>query len=393
MKSVELFVGAGGLAKGAHAAGFKHVAALDWNRDACETLRLNQAAGVAWLQGVGIHQADVTSFDFSAFGSDVDLLAGGPPCQPFSVGGRHQGHLDERDMFPHFIRAMRELRPRAILVENVQGLARKKFAEYLDYIQLRMSHPGLVRRENEDWQEHLGRLKDFSVAGESDGLTYRVSARVLNAADFGVPQRRQRIFFVGFRSDLDVEWAFPEPTHSQDALLWDKWVSGAYWERHGLRRPPPPSRGAKSLERLQSSLFPPPTQPWLTVRDAISDLPDPKSIEAASVPNHTFQPGARSYPGHTGSPLDEPAKTLKAGVHGVPGGENMIAFEDGSVRYFTPREAARIQTFPDDYVLTGAWSEVMRQLGNAVPVRLATVLAEGIRARLVQALEFAEDFA
>ena len=98
--------------------------------------------------------------------------------------------------------------------------------------------------------------------------------------------------------------------------------------------------------------------------------------------NHRFQAGARAYPGHTGSPLDEPAKTLKAGVHGVPGGENMLSDAEGHVRYFTVRESARLQTFPDDFVFHGAWSEAMRQLGNAVPVNLAVVLALEVRAKL-----------
>jgi DNA (cytosine-5)-methyltransferase 1 len=87
--------------------------------------------------------------------------------------------------------------------------------------------------------------------------------------------------------------------------------------------------------------------------------------------NHIFQDGAKAYPGHTGSYIDEPAKTLKAGVHGVPGGENMVRRADGSVRYFTVRESARLQTFPDNYRFHGAWTECMRQLGNAVPVELA----------------------
>jgi DNA (cytosine-5)-methyltransferase 1 len=80
--------------------------------------------------------------------------------------------------------------------------------------------------------------------------------------------------------------------------------------------------------------------------------------------------------------LDEPAKTLKAGDHGVPGGENMLLKPDGSVRYFTVRESARLQTFPDDYVFSGSWTENMRQLGNAVPVRLAEVIASSIRNHL-----------
>lgn len=92
--------------------------------------------------------------------------------------------------------------------------------------------------------------------------------------------------------------------------------------------------------------------------------------------------GARPYPGHTGSATDQPSKAIKAGVHGVPGGENMIRFADGSVRYLSVREAARVQTFPDGYELSGAWSEGMRQMGNAVPVELARVVASSVACAL-----------
>lgn len=94
--------------------------------------------------------------------------------------------------------------------------------------------------------------------------------------------------------------------------------------------------------------------------------------------NHCLNAGARVYKGHTGSTLDDPAKVLKAGDHGVPGGENMLAYANGDVRYFTVREAARLQAFPDRYVFKGAWTEAMRQLGNAVPVALAKAVAESI---------------
>src|SRR5690606_28699354 len=89
-------------------------------------------------------------------------------------------------------------------------------------------------------------------------------------------------------------------------------------------------------------------------------------------------------PGHTGSPLDLPAKTLKAGGHGVPGGENMMVRDDGSVRYFTVRESARLQTFPDGYVFHGSWSETMRQLGNAVPVALGRLVAGSVAEQLAE---------
>jgi DNA (cytosine-5)-methyltransferase 1 len=117
---------------------------------------------------------------------------------------------------------------------------------------------------------------------------------------------------------------------------------------------------------------------WRTLRDAIHDLPEPTETGSIAYANHILRPGARAYPGHTGSPIDEPSKTIKAGAHGVPGGENMIAFNDGSVRYLTVREAARIQTFPDDYHFPVSWGESMRQLGNAVPVELGLAVAKSV---------------
>ena len=120
-------------------------------------------------------------------------------------------------------------------------------------------------------------------------------------------------------------------------------------------------------------------KPWHTVRDAMVGLPKPGAKGTArGWLDHRLQSGARSYPGHTGSPLDEPSKALKAGVHGVPGGENMMRFPDGAVRYYSTREAARVQTFPDRYALHGAWTEAMRQIGNAVPVRLAETVMHSV---------------
>ena len=116
------------------------------------------------------------------------------------------------------------------------------------------------------------------------------------------------------------------------------------------------------------------TKQWRTIREAISDLPTHQSALSKKIYNHEIRRGAKIYPGHTGSPYDYPAKTLKAGDHGVPGGENMVVLPNGEVRYFTVREAARIQTFPDNYVLNGCWTEAMRQLGNAVPMELARTL-------------------
>ena len=288
-------------------------------------------------------------------------------------------------MWPEAVRAIREAKPRAFVFENVKGLARAGFATYLQYIVLRLEWPECEREPDEDWRAHLDRLEKIKTAGTRSALHYRVVYEVLNAADFGVPQRRERIFFVGFRSDLRVSWAFPRATHSREALVWDIVRGGEYWDRH---RVPNADRSFDARDAVLAHALPlrPALRPWRTVRDALSGLPDPEhaAVAAASYQGHRFQPGARSYPGHTGSPLDLPAKALKAGVHGVPGGENMLVRPDGSVRYFTVREAARLQTFADGHRLEGAWSEAMRQLGNAVPVQLATVVGRSIAKALHQ---------
>jgi DNA (cytosine-5)-methyltransferase 1 len=211
----------------------------------------------------------------------------------------------------------------------------------------------------------------------------------VNAADFGVPQRRERVFIVGFRNDLGVEWDFPTQTHSLDALLFDQWVSGDYWDRHRIaskKRPQLASGVKQRVERLRGLRLAPTRLPWRTTRDALDGLPDPRRSNGIFT-NHKFQPGARPYPGHTGSPLDVPAKTLKAGDHGVPGGENMMITDAGEVRYFTVRESARLQTFPDGYLFHGSWTETMRQLGNAVPVALAHLVAARVAEKLVEAEE------
>lgn len=386
MRAIELFAGAGGLAMGSALAGFKHDAVVEWNSDACATIRANQAIGVSVVKRWPLFHGDVRDFDYSPFAESIDLVAGGPPCQPFSLGGKHKGHQDERDMFPEAARAVKELRPRAFIVENVKGLLRQSFASYFNYIVLRLTYPELSIKKGEEWERHLGRLETHHTSRRRlEGLAYQVVYRLVNAADYGVPQKRERVVIVGFRNDQRQGWSFPEPTHTEERLLWDMWVSGEYWDRHAVAKRHRPlflDSMKRRLERMRVDGRPS-AQPWKTVRDAISDLPDPTSKDwSKRYPNHLFNPGARVYPGHTGSPMDAPAKTLKAGGHGVPGGENMLANRDGSVRYFTVRESARLQTFPDNYIFSGSWGEIMRQLGNAVPVELAKAVAIGVKRHL-----------
>lgn len=372
-RSLELFSGAGGLALGTHLAGFRHAALVEWSAAACGTLRANvQDQSISGIDHWEIIQADAREMDFQGFGP-IDLVAGGPPCQPFSIAGRTRGMDDSRDMIPEFVRAVRLHLPRAFIMENVRGLLRPGFATYFQYILLQLTYPTIEPPAGEAWTEHLRRLEDAHARGTREPR-YQISWRQVNAADYGVPQHRHRVFVVGLREDMDVTWHFPRPTHSREALLHDQWGTGAYWERHDLPWP---------AERLVASRLPHlddvPRQPWRTVRDAIGDLPPPLADrDHPNVLNHRLRPGARAYIGHTGSTLDEPAKTLKAGAHGVPGGENMIAYPDGSVRYFTIREAARVQTFPDAWRLEGTWRDATRQVGNAVPVQLARVIATSV---------------
>lgn len=387
MDSIELFAGAGGLGIGVSKAGFRHASVLEFDEAACATIESNRRTNSRWLRGwPKVEPSDVREFDFSDF-SDVTLLSGGPPCQPFSLGGKHRGFEDHRDMFPEVARAQRETTPQAIIIENVRGLTRPKFASYFDYILLQLSLPEVKPIPGEAWEEHLLRLRMERDGAKYEGLRYDVRAKVLNAADYGVPQRRERVFIVGFRKDLGIHWNFPAPTHSLDRLLYDQWISSDYWDRVDMpksKRPrSAPLRFERRIQSLGNQLISPPEQAWRTVREALIGLPEPGTNSDTHL-NHIYIPGARVYPGHTGSPLDEPAKTLKAGDHGVPGGENMMVGDDNAVRYFSVREAARLQTFPDDYSFPDVWTSAMRQLGNAVPVELAEIVAKQVRRNLAQ---------
>ncbi len=369
MRSVELFSGCGGLALGTARAGFEHARMVEWNAGACATLAFNKARGVKHARDWPFIQGDVREVNWSEVSGETWLAAGGPPCQPFSIGGKHKGNNDARDMWPEAIRAVRELRPRAFLFENVRGLARPAFADYLSWIKAHLAVPGVARWEGESHAAHLERLSHFMGRAEYDVIVAKV-----NAADFGAAQKRHRVVVAGIRRDLGIALEGPSPTHSRDRLLWDQWISGEYWVRHGVRMPtggPSADADRRVVARLRSIDKRPIETAWRTVRDAIVGLGEPNGAN-----NHIRQDGAKVYPGHTGSPLDEPAKALKAGDHGVPGGENMMVRDDRSVRYFTVREAARLQGLPDDWSFPSSWSESMRQLGNAVPVELAHALGE-----------------
>lgn len=385
--SIELFTGGGGLAYGMHEAGFRHLLAVEWDRRACDTLRANVAKD--YVVGAGeprslrskwpLTEGDVHAVDFTRWEGRVDVVAGGVPCQPWSLGGVHKGYDDVRNLWPQLFRTVRETRPKAIIAENVKGLLRPSFRAYYDYLLRELEAPFEQRVDGEDWRDHDKRLIKAQRSPQVDPAErYDVTMALVNAADYGVPQVRWRVVVVAFRKDLGLaDWTFPAPTHSEIAL-WHDQAAGDYWER-AERRP---------REDVVPTRLPlhDGKQPWLTLREAVGDLPEPlgDKVDHPDYLHHYGWPGAREYPGHTPNDLDRPAKTVKAGVHGVPGGETVLRRDDGSIRYMTVREVARVMTFPDRWALAGPRSEQMRQLGNAVPVDLARVVADSVAAALQQ---------
>ena len=187
---------------------------------------------------------DVRDIDWVPFRGGIDLVAGGPPCQPFAIGGKHAGHADARDMWPEVVRAVDAIRPRAFLFENVRNLAGPKFSGYLQWVIRSLRRPGLMRRAGENHLAHLGRLRTCDTPPD-----YRVAWRVVCAADFGAPQIRHRVIIVGFDARLDIEPDIPAPTHSRDRLLWDQYVTEDYWHRHETRPRSPISKAIRSRAR------------------------------------------------------------------------------------------------------------------------------------------------
>jgi DNA (cytosine-5)-methyltransferase 1 len=367
--SVELFSGCGGLALGISRAGFKHLAMVERDLDAFETVTHNATAGVEHVVDWPYRRQDVREIDWVPF-KGAAVVAGGPPCQPFGIGGKALGPDDARDMWPEAVRAVRDIEPVAFAFENVFGLLRERFEDYVAWVKASLERPHLPRRATESHEEHLKRLS-------RQPKRYAVIIQSVNAAEFGAPQNRRRILFLGICAEAGFAPPMLKRTHTRERLLWEQYVTGEYWERHGLKaagRKPLLHPDHAVVERLRRANVPPLGLPWVTVRDALRNLGEPDGKNG-----HVLQEGARSYPGHTGSPYDLPAKALKAGDHGVPGGENMLVRDDGSIRYFSLRESARLMGLPDDYTFPRSWTESMRQMGNAVPVQLGEVVGQWLK--------------
>lgn len=369
------------MALGMLKAGFEHDQLIELHAAPCEILRSNAERDPTLWKSENVRQMDVRDWlkeHATRKLGGIDLVAGGPPCQPFSIGGRRAGHADYRNMFPAAVDVIRELRPRMFVFENVPGLLRANFLPYYLYIVDCLTRPSIKPGIDEDWTAHHERIKRARPEVE-----YHVHRQVVEAADLGVPQMRKRVFIVGIRADIGEPgtWQDLPSGHSRAALLHDQWVTGKYWEEHSIAPPPMPGKFQSQVRQLKRAGEAPSGERWRTTRDALRKLPDPRDDhDMPGVPNHRGIPGARTYRGHTGGWIDWPAKTLKAGVHGVCGGEGMIRFSDASIRYLTVREAARIQTFPDGYQLPELRTIAMRALGNAVAVNVATAIGRKLLA-------------
>ncbi|WP_262421428.1 DNA cytosine methyltransferase [Paraburkholderia sp. UCT31] len=322
--AIDLFAGAGGLSLGLKLSGWDVQAALEFKPDAVETHRRN-------LPETRHLCGDVRAVDFTQF-QGIGLVAGGPPCQPFSVSGKQLGEFDARDMVPQFVRAVREAKPTAFLMENVHGLTTAKFLPYLK-----------------------------AKIRELEALGYDVHWRVLNSADFGVPQNRLRLFVVGLPPG--TAFTFPVPTH-----------------------------GPASVDG----------RPYATVRAALAgvpfDSPNNAKVVFAKNPILRRSPYAGMLLNGQGRPLnlDAPAHTMTASAGGnrthildfdgvlhayhahlVAGGAPRVGVVPG-VRRLTVRESARLQTFPDWFEFTGEKSRQYAQVGNAVPPELARVVGAAL---------------
>ncbi len=326
LTSIDLFAGAGGLSRSLEAVGWRSVAAVEIDKEAAETLRRNKAQG--YLKGTRIIESDirdVSAKDLRPSGVSAswrpDILVGGPPCQPFSSAGLMQGFEDPRgQLFHEFVRLADQLKPRFILFENVAGLVTAKTPN---------GSPGGVLRR---------------IQNEFENVGYACRFDLLNAADYGAPQRRVRLYMIASRGERLPE--FPEPTHARK-----------------------PSRAR---------------DPWVTLEEflATQSEPDPKDIvrpSARRAPELAkLLPGtglrsmgiveANRPSGHWGyrqdcfvADLQAPSRTIRAAS--TP---DWVRLEDEDMRRLTWRECASLQGFPIDWEIFGTATSRFRQIGNAV---------------------------
>lgn len=332
LTTIELFAGAGGLALGVEMAGFDTLALIELDRDAADTLRKNRPA---W-NVINDDIANLSCLDLrSYFGlkrGELDLLSGGAPCQSFSYAGKRLGLEDARGtLFYHYAKFLEQLQPKMFLFENVRGL---------------LSHD-------------KGRTYK-TITGIFESTGYTISKQVLNAWDYGVAQKRERLITVGIRNDLAdrIRFAFPAP-HAYKPVLRD------------ILPDCPPSEGA-SYSEYKRRIFEmvPPGGYWRDI---------PEEIAKEYMKSCWYNTGGRTGILRRLS-LDEPALAVLTS----PGQKQTDRCHPLEARPFTIRENARCQSFPDEWAFCGSIGSQYKQVGNAVPVKLAYAIASEIRNSLMQ---------
>lgn len=336
LKTLSLFSGGGGLDLGFDRAGFEHVASFEMLSDAARTLSDNRPDWSVYSGDAG----DVTGADWTKYRGVVDVVHGGPPCQPFSAAGRQRGHEDERNLFPAFIKAVKEIRPRAFVAENVRALAGRKFKSFVD---------------------------EYVIGPVAED--YNASIFELSAASFGVPQVRHRVFVVGIRKDSQVTNVVPPaPTHSTGHLQAKETDN-----EHG---------GPMSFDKCPPHLL----QKCMGAREALG-LPD--------VGYDALAPTLRSGltgPRHTTSILSSVSALKKWGLLGV--WPNGVAKSRDAARLFVPanghyrlsvKDCAVLQGFPENWRFHGAVYMVIGQIGNSVAPPVAYHVAESVSRALSSA--------
>ena len=330
--SIELFAGAGGLALGLEQAGFSHIGLVEFNRDAADTLLKNRPEWNVLCEDVALTAERDLEAEFGVKKYELDLLSGGAPCQSFSYAGKRLGLQDIRGtMFYHYATFLHKLQPKMFLFENVRGL---------------LSHD-----EGRTFRTILDIFEDEGY------VTYY---KVLNAWNYGVPQKRERLITVGIRKDLaeHCRFEFPEEYTYKPVIRDVK-----------LDVNPPASECVRYSEnKARVFALVPPGGYWRNI--------DP--VIAKAYMKTCWDMGG----GRTGilrrMSLDEPSLTVLTN----PGMKQTDRCHPLEVRPFSYRENARFQTFPDDWEFCGKISERYKQVGNAVPVNLAKEIGLSIKSAL-----------
>ncbi|WP_386695222.1 DNA cytosine methyltransferase [Lonepinella sp. MS14435] len=335
--SIELFAGAGGLALGLEQAGFEAVLLNEWDKNACATLRLNRPN---W----NIVEGDICEIDFTPYRGKVDFLSGGFPCQAFSYAGKGRGFDDIRGtMFFQFARAIQEVQPKVILGENVRGLVNHDQGRTLATIKQTLQELGY----------HL------------------IEPRILNAMNYRVPQKRERIFIVGIRQDLaeKAEFHWPEPFERVMTMA-DALKAGELFDCDV-----PHSQGQAYPEHKKAVMD------LVPAGGCWRDLPD--DVARNYMKKSYFLGGGRTGMARRLA-WTEPSLTLTC----APAQNQTERCHPDETRPLTVREYSRIQTFPDNWQFAGSMTQQYKQIGNAVPVNLARAVGECLIAVFKQLRNF-----